>query len=106
MSLQSDIWIKKMSSLGMINPFFVRPIKKHNEKKIISYGLSSYGYDIRCNNEFKIFDQLLDDGGKFMVSDLLFAAIRFQNVKFVFLIFIASDCYDLFQIVNGLKPTC
>ena len=58
MSLQSDIWIKKMSSLGMINPFFVRPVKKHNEKKIVSYGLSSYGYDIRCNNEFKIFNNL------------------------------------------------
>ena len=27
-----DLWIKKMSSLGMINPFFIRSIKKHNKK--------------------------------------------------------------------------
>ena len=58
MSLQSDKWIKRMSQLGMINPFFSRQIKKHNNRKIVSYGLSSYGYDIRCNNEFKIFNNL------------------------------------------------
>ena len=38
MSLQSDKWITKMSALGMINPFFDKVVKKHNEKKIISYG--------------------------------------------------------------------
>ena len=56
MSIQSDIWIRKMSSLGMVSPFFSRTIKQHNRNRIISYGISSYGYDIRCNNEFKIFN--------------------------------------------------
>lgn len=36
---------------GMIEPF----VEKQNHKGVISYGLSSYGYDSRCSNEFKIF---------------------------------------------------
>jgi len=50
--LKSDLWIKKMA-LGyeMLKPFESQQIKKNN----ISYGLSSYGYDIRIADEFKIF---------------------------------------------------
>ncbi len=36
---------------GMIDPF----VEKQNHAGVISYGLSSYGYDARCSNEFKIF---------------------------------------------------
>lgn len=36
---------------GMIDPF----VEKQNHSGVISYGLSSYGYDARCSNEFKIF---------------------------------------------------
>lgn len=36
---------------GMIEPF----VEKQNHDGVISYGLSSYGYDSRCSNEFKIF---------------------------------------------------
>ncbi len=36
---------------GMIEPF----VEKQNHDGVISYGLSSYGYDARCSNEFKIF---------------------------------------------------
>lgn len=36
---------------GMIDPF----VEKQNHTGVISYGLSSYGYDARCSNEFKIF---------------------------------------------------
>ncbi len=52
----SDIWIREMAtSHNMISPFVNTQIKKHNDEKIISYGLSSYGYDARVANEFKIF---------------------------------------------------
>ena len=52
MSIKSDKWIRKMSlDNDMISPFEDGQI---NEKKI-SYGLSSYGYDIRVTNEYKIF---------------------------------------------------
>ena len=51
-AIKSDRWIKKMSlDHGMIEPFEKEQIK--NDK--ISYGLSSYGYDIRVSNEYKIF---------------------------------------------------
>ena len=52
MSIKSDKWIKRMArEHQMIVPFEERQIRKG----VISYGLSSYGYDIRVGNEFKIF---------------------------------------------------
>jgi len=52
MSVLSDKWIKKMVlEKGMIKPF----ISKQTRKNKISYGLSSFGYDARVSNEFKIF---------------------------------------------------
>ena len=52
MSVQSDNWIKKMAiSQSMIKPFVSKQIRKGK----ISFGLSSYGYDARVSNEFKIF---------------------------------------------------
>ena len=51
MPVLSDKWIKKMALEGMITPFEERQVR--NGK--ISYGLSSFGYDARVSNEFKIF---------------------------------------------------
>ena len=52
MTVLSDRWIKKMSqSKGMIKPF----VDKQKRKGKVSFGLSSYGYDARVSNEFKIF---------------------------------------------------
>ena len=57
MSIKSDHWIRRMAEQhGMISPFEpnqVRTTGRNN--KIISYGTSSYGYDVRCSDEFKIF---------------------------------------------------
>ena len=59
MSIKSDKWIRRMAEQhGMIDPFEPRQIKEANGQKIISYGTSSYGYDIRCANEFKIFTNI------------------------------------------------
>lgn len=56
MSLQPDEWIEEMAkNEGMIEPFHSDLINKAEDERIISYGLSSYGYDIRVSNEFKIF---------------------------------------------------
>ncbi|MBQ5429749.1 MAG: dCTP deaminase, partial [Neisseriaceae bacterium] len=56
MSIKSDKWIRQMSEQhGMIEPFEPNQIKEIDGKKVISYGTSSYGYDIRCAREFKIF---------------------------------------------------
>ena len=52
MSIKSDKWIRKMSLENkMITPFTDNQIRKGT----ISYGLSSYGYDIRVSDEYKIF---------------------------------------------------
>ena len=53
MSIKSDKWIRRMSEEhGMIEPFEPNQIKQLNGEKIISYGTSSYGYDIRCAHDF------------------------------------------------------
>ena len=52
MSVLSDRWIKKLAiEKEMIKPF----ISKQKRGKVISYGLSSFGYDARVSNEFKVF---------------------------------------------------
>lgn len=59
MSIKSDRWIRRMSEeYGMIEPFEPQQIKEADGHKIISYGTSSYGYDIRCAREFKIFTNI------------------------------------------------
>ena len=56
MSIKADKWIRKQcEEHGMIEPFEPGQVRVVNDQRIISYGTSSYGYDIRCANEFKIF---------------------------------------------------
>lgn len=43
---------------GMISPFEANQVRNCEDKKVISYGTSSYGYDVRCANEFKIFTNI------------------------------------------------
>lgn len=57
MPIKSDRWIRQMATEHeMIAPFEPSQVR-HNERgqKIVSYGTSSYGYDVRCANEFKVF---------------------------------------------------
>lgn len=59
MAIKSDKWIRRMAhSQGMIEPFEPNQIKQVNGTKVISYGTSSYGYDIRCADEFRIFTNI------------------------------------------------
>ncbi len=52
MAIKSDRWIRRMAQeYGMINPFNDRQVREG----VISYGVSSYGYDLRVADEFKIF---------------------------------------------------
>jgi dCTP deaminase len=56
MSIKSDKWIRRMAeNEGMIEPFEPGQVKHVNGNKVVSYGTSSYGYDVRCSDEFKIF---------------------------------------------------
>ncbi len=56
MSIKSDRWIAKMAKEhNMIQPFVENQVRYLGDKRVISYGTSSYGYDVRCAPEFKIF---------------------------------------------------
>jgi len=56
MSIKSDRWIRRMAAEhAMIEPFERGQVREVDGRKIVSYGTSSYGYDVRCSNEFKIF---------------------------------------------------
>ena len=57
MSIKSDKWIRRMAAeQGMIEPFEPGQVRYGEDKsRLISYGTSSYGYDVRCADEFKIF---------------------------------------------------
>jgi deoxycytidine triphosphate deaminase len=59
MSIKSDRWIRRMAAeLHMIEPFSASQVRMADGHKIISYGTSSYGYDVRCAEEFKIFTNI------------------------------------------------
>jgi dCTP deaminase len=57
MSIMSDRWITRMAKQhGMIEPFEDRQVRKG----VISYGVSSYGYDMRVAREFRIFTNVMN----------------------------------------------
>lgn len=59
MSIKSDKWIRRMvTEYGMISPFEPGQMRHRDGERIISFGTSSYGYDVRCSNEFKIFTNI------------------------------------------------
>ena len=60
MSIKSDHWIRRMTKeKGMIEPFEAEQVRyAGGGERVISYGTSSYGYDVRCSNEFKVFTNI------------------------------------------------
>jgi len=59
MSIKSDKWIRRMANeYRMIDPFEPDQVKQVEGRRIVSYGTSSYGYDIRCADEFKLFTNI------------------------------------------------
>ena len=57
--IKSDKWIRRMAQQhGMIEPFEPGQVREVDGKRIVSYGTSSYGYDVRCSSEFKIFTNI------------------------------------------------
>lgn len=59
MSIKSDLWIRRMAEQHkMIEPYEAGQIRHKDGEKLISYGTSSYGYDVRCSSEFKVFTNI------------------------------------------------
>ncbi|OGV27761.1 MAG: dCTP deaminase [Legionellales bacterium RIFCSPHIGHO2_12_FULL_37_14] len=80
MPVKSDKWIAKMAQdYGMITPFEAQQNKQaaKGEGRGISYGLSSYGYDVRCADEFKVFTNI----NSAIVDPKSFDSSSFVDVK-------------------------
>jgi dCTP deaminase len=80
--IKNDRWIRRMAvEHEMIKPF----IDRHTGKGVISYGLSSYGYDFRIADEFKIFTSVNPDlfktGQPVIVDPKNFTEHSFVNYK-------------------------
>lgn len=59
MSIKSDRWIRRMAEeQGMIEGFEPGQVSRNGDTRLISYGTSSYGYDVRCANHFKVFTNI------------------------------------------------
>ena len=71
--VKNDRWIKNMAKNGMITPFAENQVKSG----VISYGVSSYGYDMRISDEFKIFTNV----NTAVVDPKKFEACSFADFK-------------------------
>jgi dCTP deaminase len=59
MSVKSDRWIRRMAAeRKMIEPFEANQVRQVAGNRVISFGTSSYGYDVRCAPEFKVFTNI------------------------------------------------
>lgn len=78
MGIKADKWIRRMAEeQQMIAPFEPGQVREVNGDKIVSYGTSSYGYDVRCADEFKIFTNINSS----VVDPKDFNSESFVNVK-------------------------
>ena len=95
MSVLSDTWIREMSKKnGMISPFEEKQVRGDS----ISYGLSSFGYDARVSDEFKIFTNVNSE----IVDPKNFKPTNFVT-KLVGLKFLGSTIseFTLVKILNS-----
>jgi dCTP deaminase len=75
MSVKSDRWIRRMAAeRKMIEPFEANQVRQVGGNRVISFGTSSYGYDVRCAPEFKVFTNInsaIVDPKKFVESSFV-----------------------------------
>ncbi|MBN1898043.1 MAG: dCTP deaminase [Spirochaetes bacterium] len=104
MSVKSDKWIKKMSiNHKMIEPFEEKQVRKD----VISFGLSSYGYDIRVSDEFRVFKNQSPD----LLIDPKNPSDSFITIKDKFCIipphsFVLTQTVEYFRIPRNIITLC
>ena len=105
MGVKSDRWIKQMSlEKSMIYPFYEQQVKS---SKVISYGVSSYGYDVRCANKFKIFTNI----NTAIVDPKNFDSASFVDLKTDICIippnsFVLAHTIEYFKIPRNVLTIC
>ncbi len=96
MPIKSDRWIRTMAlEHGMIEPFVERSVREG----VISYGLTSYGYDMRVTNQFKVFTNVFNalvDPKNF--SPRSFVDIEADSIDIPPNSFALAQSYELFRI--------
>ena len=108
MAMLSDKWIKKMvEEHNMIEPFVDKQVKMDEDRKLVSYGLSSYGYDLRVANEFKIFTNVYNS----IVDPKNFSETSFVSVKGPTCIippnsFVLARSVEYFRIPRNILTVC
>ena len=99
MSVLSDVEIKERSlNNKMISPFVEQLVRKTENEKVLSYGLSSYGYDVRVSNEFKVFTN---------INNSVIDPKDFSNDNFITKVIKDNDCLILppnsFALANTIE---
>jgi dCTP deaminase len=102
--LKSDRWIRKMAhEQGMINPFSEKQVREG----VVSYGLSSYGYDLRVADEFKVFTNvnsaIIDPKG---FDEKSFVTIRADSVLIPPNSFALARSVEYFKIPRSVLTIC
>ena len=104
MAIKSDRWIRKMArEYGMIDPFNDRQVREG----VISYGVSSYGYDLRVADEFKIFTNVnsaIVDPKKF--DERSFIDVRADSVLIPPNSFALARSVEYFKIPRDVLTIC
>ena len=104
MSVLSDKWIKKMAmKKKMIQPF----VPRQRRGKKISYGLSSFGYDVRVSNNFKIFTDVnsgIVDPKNFKKNS--FVSKRANQCIIPPNSFVLASTVEYFKIPNNVMVIC
>lgn len=101
--VKNDRWIREMASRGMIEPFS-ESLKKEG---CISYGVSSYGYDVRVGDEFKIFTNINNT----VVDPKAFDTKSFVDFKGSVCIippnsFVLASSFEYFRIPRDVLVIC
>ncbi len=108
MSIKSDKWIRRMAKEhGMIEPFAPEQVRMSGGHKIVSYGTSSYGYDVRCGEDFKIFTNI----NSTIVDPKSFDEKSFVDFKGPVCIippnsFVLSSTVEFFRIPRSVLTVC
>lgn len=108
MSIKSDKWIRRMAEeYRMIEPFEPGQVKEVNGQRVVSYGTSSYGYDVRCADEFKLFTNVYSaivDPKKF--DDKSFVDIKGDHVVIPPNSFALARTVEYFRIPRNVMTVC
>lgn len=104
MGLKSDRWIREMAQQqGMIDPFVENQVREG----VISYGLSSYGYDMRVADEFKVFTNVYSQ----VVDPKQFSDQSFVNIQADVCVvppnsFALARSIEYFRVPRGVLCIC